>query len=383
MKRSLGCLAAALLVSRTASADHPAEKLFQEGKALVKAGKLAEACDAFERSDDLEPRVGTVLNLADCRARQGRIAAAWALFQEARYRAIFTYEPRAEFAAARVSELEKQLAFLTLEVAPQQAVDGLVVKRSGAVVPATAWNQPVAVEPADYTIEASAPNLPAWSVTRVLKPGDRITVTIVPAAPAEASVAAAPIALATTRPAPAEVDVVRDVVETPPPTKRRYFAVGAALGVAAGKVSSAPNSNEDVLQDDHMPIGLRLLGNLPVPHGAVRAIASALYTKGLNDKTDPSNWKKLYVIGLAADFILAPRSTPNVAFAAGVGIGWDYEVRSFDQGTDLAQTTSLRASPIIYRLAKGAVEVGVHTQLVVRGDGVGFIGLAAVDVFLL
>lgn len=384
MKRLLGFLAV-VVTSHAASADRTADKLFREGKALVKAGKLAEACDAFERSDRIEPRVGTLLNLANCRELQGRSAAAWALFLEAKVRAVFTLEPRAEFAAQRVADLERALGFLTLEVAPDQAVGGLVIERAGVVVSPSTWNTPVPLDPAEYTVEARAPGRVAWSITRALKPGDRISITIGPlAASTPADTMASTPAVATIEPPPAS-DLPRDRIAGPtraePLEKRRYLAVGAALGVAAGNVSSAPDASPEVLEDDHVPIGLRLLGSFSVPRGAVRGIGSVLYTKGLNDKTDATNTKKLYVIGLGADYVFMPR--PRLAFAAGVGVGWDYEVRSFGGGTDLARWEALRASPIIVRLANGAVELGVHTQLIRRGDGLGFIGVAAVDVFLL
>jgi len=63
-----GALAIGFLVNmRVAAADPAAEKLFRDGRALLQENKLAEACAAFERSDAIEPRIGTVLNLADCR----------------------------------------------------------------------------------------------------------------------------------------------------------------------------------------------------------------------------------------------------------------------------------------------------------------------------
>lgn len=384
MKHLLGAFTVLVTVTSTThlatAGNRTAEQLFRDGRRLAKEGKLAEACDAFERSDQLEPRVGALLNLAACRERQGRIATAYALFLEATLRAYFTLEPRVDFAAERVTALEPIIPSLALEIAAPVA--GLVIKRNGAVVASDTWSDAIPLDPAVYTIEASAPDHVTWSTTQQLNAGERLTLAVGPlvanASPEPAVVALAPSATA------AEGEPSRDdIAPASPPAKHRYFAVGAAIGVSAGTMYSARNDDPSVLENDHMPIGVRVLGSLPVPHGAVRAIGSLLYTNGLNDKTDSTNTKQLYVLGLSADYVYNVR--PHIAVAAGIGFGFDYEVRPAYTGdrTDLARWTTLRASPLIYRLADGVVELGVHTQLIQRGDGVGFVGLAAVDVFLL
>jgi hypothetical protein len=43
-----------------------AEALFEEGRAQLEGGKYAEACEAFAKSDALDPAAGTELNLGDC-----------------------------------------------------------------------------------------------------------------------------------------------------------------------------------------------------------------------------------------------------------------------------------------------------------------------------
>src|SRR6185436_13656654 len=60
-----------------------AEVLFRQGRTLLSAGKVAEACSAFEESQKLEPAVTTLLNLAGCREKLGQFATAWGLFLEA------------------------------------------------------------------------------------------------------------------------------------------------------------------------------------------------------------------------------------------------------------------------------------------------------------
>src|SRR4051812_29728499 len=78
----LGALGVALVLgaARPASAQPAqsagaqAEAMFREGRTLLAAGKIAEACAAFEASHKLEPAMSTLMNLAACRERNGQLA---------------------------------------------------------------------------------------------------------------------------------------------------------------------------------------------------------------------------------------------------------------------------------------------------------------------
>ncbi len=72
-------LVAAIVTAFSASAfaQEPteADRLFQEGRDLLAAGKPDEACAKFELSIKKDPRaVGTLLNLALCNERLGKLA---------------------------------------------------------------------------------------------------------------------------------------------------------------------------------------------------------------------------------------------------------------------------------------------------------------------
>src|ERR1700690_1752913 len=50
--------------------------LFHEGYKLRQEGKDDAACKKFEESAHLDPMAGTLMNLAECRANQGKTATA-------------------------------------------------------------------------------------------------------------------------------------------------------------------------------------------------------------------------------------------------------------------------------------------------------------------
>ena len=57
--------------------------LFHEGYKLRQEGKADAACKKFEESARLDPMAGTLMNLAECRANQGRTATASGWYHKA------------------------------------------------------------------------------------------------------------------------------------------------------------------------------------------------------------------------------------------------------------------------------------------------------------
>jgi hypothetical protein len=169
-----------------------AEALFREARELVAKGHYAEACPKFAASQKLDPGYGTLYNLAECLAHEGKTASAWAAFHEAASVAKASGQVDREAKATRfVAGLEPKLERLILSVAAPPP--GLVVKRGGLIIDAAAWGSALPVDPGKYVIEASAPGKKPFSVEIGTKgPGTSVTVAIPPLA--DAPVALAPIA---------------------------------------------------------------------------------------------------------------------------------------------------------------------------------------------
>ncbi len=142
-----------------------AEQLFRDGKKLMDAGKIKEACNAFEGSYRKDPAVSTLLNLANCREKNEQYASAWGQFIEAE-RMTRGKSDQANLnttARTRAGKLESRLSYLIINVPDEARVDGLTISRNGVEVDPAEWNRDIPVDGGTYTIEGKAPAFEAWS----------------------------------------------------------------------------------------------------------------------------------------------------------------------------------------------------------------------------
>ena len=174
-----GAVACALLLAGPAArAQQPAaEALFREGRRLVDAGKLIDACAKFAESQRLDPASGTLLNLGDCNERLGRTATAWSYFVAAGTLAEAQGKPdqRSE-ARLRAEAVEGRLAHLTIRAA--KPVTAMLVKRDEVLLGPAALGTRTPIDPGRYRISASAPAHRDWS-TEVTIAGDRADESVV------------------------------------------------------------------------------------------------------------------------------------------------------------------------------------------------------------
>ena len=145
------------------------ETLFRQGKELMAKGKTAEACDAFEASQKLDPTNATLLNLASCREKNNQLATAWGLFLEAERRTRTAGDDATRqlhsVAVSHASKLEPRLSTLAINVPIENKVGGLQILRNTDAVDAGAWNQLLPVDGGTYTITARAPGNAEWTST--------------------------------------------------------------------------------------------------------------------------------------------------------------------------------------------------------------------------
>jgi len=177
---SLGLGFAAPVRAIAQSATAQAQSLFDEGRRLMKAGKIAEACVAFEASQHAEAAVTTQLNLAECREQNHQLATAWGAFVEAQRMARDTGNAKLlQVATNHARKLEPRLSRLTISVPADHQVAGLVVLRGSEPIDAAGWNHGLPIDGGSYTFAARAPGREPWSTTRTIKiEGDNATVEI-------------------------------------------------------------------------------------------------------------------------------------------------------------------------------------------------------------
>jgi hypothetical protein len=173
----LAGLAAALAIlaasprASAQSASVQAQSLFDQGRKLIKAGKIAAACDAFESSHKLDPAVTTLLNLAECRAKNGQIATAWGAFADANRMARASKNAKlARVASNHARKLEPRLSRLTITVPASHEVTGLEIRRNDQPVDRATWNHALPIDGGTYTITARAPGRTVWSGSVTIKP---------------------------------------------------------------------------------------------------------------------------------------------------------------------------------------------------------------------
>ena len=165
-------------IEGTAHADPAAaEGMFRQGRVLLADGQLDAACDLFEASNQLEPSAGTLLNLGECRVRQGRSATAWAHFLAAARLAEQQGRPRhANEARRRAVELEPNLAYLT--IALSEVVPGMDIRRNGLSLGTGAIGATLACDPGAVVVEVLAPGYAPLRAEAMARPGQREVVSM-------------------------------------------------------------------------------------------------------------------------------------------------------------------------------------------------------------
>jgi hypothetical protein len=131
-----------------------AEALFREGQRLMKENSVAEACGKFAESMRLDPTTGTLLNLALCHEKEGKLALAWTeMSQAASQSARAGNKDREKFARDEVAALEKRLAHARITIAKDAGVTDLSV--DGQPLGTAAWSIPLPLDPGEHVFEFS------------------------------------------------------------------------------------------------------------------------------------------------------------------------------------------------------------------------------------
>jgi len=126
-------------------------------------GRYPDACPKIAQSHQLEPHVGTLLNLAACNEKMGKVATAWVQYQQALTAAQAEGQPQRErLARERIDALEPRVPWLTVSVPASASAYGLSIELDGAPILPIAWGKDMPVDPGSHRLTATAAQRKPW-----------------------------------------------------------------------------------------------------------------------------------------------------------------------------------------------------------------------------
>lgn len=216
-----------------------ATQLFREGRELLVAGNVAVACPKFAESHRLDPAGGTLLNLAMCREKEGKIATAWQLYGEALGLARRDGRAdRVEVSEKSIQRLDPLVPRVTLKL-PSIRVQGLKLFRDGTELPPVAWDSKIPLDPGEHTFKATAPGYVEAAVSVRLVESEQREVALpalekLPAVePPIPSSSAEPVSSSSNRPVPV-ASVYEPVPQRIPHSEPKRASWGWQKGTALG-----------------------------------------------------------------------------------------------------------------------------------------------------
>jgi hypothetical protein len=175
----VSAIATRTAVAATAADEGKADALFHSAQSHMEKGEYSTACPEFSESENLDPQIGTALNLAYCYEKLGRTATAWSVWLEAAAAAAAKGDREREaFAAGRANRLQAQLLHVTVTVAPQPAGPRMRVAIDRTPLPDTDWGLPVPIDPGQHELSASAAGFRARNQTFTVAKGAEPTLLV-------------------------------------------------------------------------------------------------------------------------------------------------------------------------------------------------------------
>jgi hypothetical protein len=156
--------------------------LFRDGKALLSAGDYERACPKLAESYRLDAGSGTLLALAICHERWGKLASAWGEYADVASRSKLEGRSDREQAARRkATELEPLVSTLTVVLRDDSCdLERVEVRRNGVLVSPPLLGTALPVDGGTQTIEASTPGRKPWRLEVSMADREQHTLVIVP-----------------------------------------------------------------------------------------------------------------------------------------------------------------------------------------------------------
>jgi hypothetical protein len=158
-----------------------ATELFSKGRAAMKQQDFATACAAFADSQRFDPKVGTLLNLADCEEHLGHLVSARSHWQQAIDLAHSGSDSRESIARQRFGAVDPRVAKLSVKLAPDAPADA-AVKRDDVDLGPGSLGVALPVDPGAHIIVVTADGYDGKTTTVSLTDGEVSEILVGPGA---------------------------------------------------------------------------------------------------------------------------------------------------------------------------------------------------------
>lgn len=177
-----------------------AEALYTNGKDAMARGDFTTACSLLAESLALDPAVGTMLNLATCEERSGKVVSALTHFRTARAQ-LAKDDFRIAFADEHIRALSLRVAHLVLR-APSPREPELRILRDGVAVPPALLDVAVEVDPGRHVVVVERRHASPARIDLELREGEAKVVELPPKGAAPEARETGEVATTTTGPTP-------------------------------------------------------------------------------------------------------------------------------------------------------------------------------------
>jgi tetratricopeptide (TPR) repeat protein len=144
------------LIPQPAQASDDAAQLFKDGRAAMAAEDYATAAEKLKKSYDIDPSPGTLLNLAICEEKLGRLVLARKHIGRV-LESLHKDDPRRPIAEEQARTIRAKLPRLTIRLSARYAPTDVVVDINNTILRPEQIGMSLPVNPGTHTVVFSSP----------------------------------------------------------------------------------------------------------------------------------------------------------------------------------------------------------------------------------
>jgi len=280
-----------------------ARQHLNQARDAKKRGQLADACGHLKEVERLDPKLPTLIELAECTEELGKLVEARVLWVSARDRAKHDEKPQSRARAeSRLAAVEARIAHLTLELGGS-AASGAQALLDDVPLAAASLGTALAIDPGEHLVVVKLAGHDDAKYPLKLAEGDRRSVPIAPG-PTSGSVAAAspvtvPVAASTppvVAPSPPSPATSAASADATAPRAGGFWTTPRKVGAILGVVGLAGVGGGSALcvSSDRGNVDSRLaLGGASIAFGGVLVLSGLVLLVGGSSEAAPQQARRL------------------------------------------------------------------------------------------